>query len=377
MDLTTLAVTVFVMFGLLTADAVIHSGPVAVEVTAPARIYQTVIDQQSLEKAFANRVDQIAATVSVVSPPEILSKEGQGIAMALSEMVNAKPVADEIQRRLGYNPDHLRFALFTENGALRGVVSGNGRQTDRFSQVFVPKKDETLLNFVQRCATWGTSQLAPYSTALFLLQRHAGDGDFRDVEALTMHTLASLPPAPLSESRSKLENLLGLVGLFHDDPRAARLHFQNAVDAFPTGPVAVLNLAFTEIQMNEYATAAARMRALLPVMPRTYNAVVGSVHMTLGAALMGLHDLDGAEAELRQAVQINPDSSSAPELWADLKTLRGDTAGAEKLNRLALQNATSFENYGEMAALYFHLSWHDNEPVMRSRFSNPTVVEFH
>jgi hypothetical protein len=30
-----------------------------------------------------------------------------------------------------------------------------------------------------------------------------------------------------------------------------------------------------------------------------------------------------------------------------------------------------------MAALYFHLSWRDNEPVTLNRFTNPSIVSFH
>ena len=68
MDLTTLAAAVLVVFGLLTADAVMHSGSVAVEVAAPARVTSTIIDQQSLEAAFTAQLDQIASTVSSSRP---------------------------------------------------------------------------------------------------------------------------------------------------------------------------------------------------------------------------------------------------------------------------------------------------------------------
>jgi hypothetical protein len=47
------------------------------------------------------------------------------------------------------------------------------------------------------------------------------------------------------------------------------------------------------------------------------------------------------------------------------------------LDRLAQEASATFENYGEVAALYFHLAWADNEPVSRNKFSNPTIVTFH
>jgi len=47
------------------------------------------------------------------------------------------------------------------------------------------------------------------------------------------------------------------------------------------------------------------------------------------------------------------------------------------LHHAALEKSATFENYSEVASLYFHLSWRDNEPVVRSEFANPEVVRFH
>jgi len=52
-------------------------------------------------------------------------------------------------------------------------------------------------------------------------------------------------------------------------------------------------------------------------------------------------------------------------------------AAAERLHHVALENTATFENYSEVASLYFHLAWRDNEPVVRSEFANPDVVKFH
>jgi hypothetical protein len=377
MDLTTLAAAILVALGLLTTDAVLHSGSVSVEVAAPSDMYKKVIDQESLQAVFTAQLDQIGGTVSVVNPPEIRSTNDEGIGMVLADSANVKPLAFALQRQIGYNPDHLRFALFTQDNALHAVVSGYGHARGAFSQEFAPEKDEKLLNFIERCAIWGGAQLAPYSTALFLVLRHAGDGDFRDAEALAGHALATLPHGPVSEERAKFENLLGLIEVFRHDPRAAQPHFQAAAAAWPDGPVPVLNTAFTEIQLADYAAAAARTRTMLASLTNSQKAIVAAGHLILAAALIGLNDLDGADTEAGQAVEANPESPSAPELWADLKASRGDPAGADRLNRQAQQNAGSFENSGEMAALYFHISWHDGDIVTRSRFAEPGTITFH
>ena len=377
MDLTTLTAVLMMAFGLLATDAVLHSGSIAVEVAAPSDIYKRVIDQQSLERVFSAQLDHIAGAISMVNTPEIRPTSAEGIGMVLAGSVNLKPLAFSLQRQMGYNPDRLRFALFRQEGEMRGVVSGYSHTHGAFSQDFAPDRDEKLMDFIQRCAIWGASQVAPYTTALYVLQRHTADNDFREVVALAGHALATMPPSPVSEERFELENLLGLVQLFHNDPRAARRYFEAAAIASPTSPVPVLNIAFTEIQMDADQSAANRIRALLANMPHTHKVVVATAHMTLAAALMGMNDLDGAEAELAAALRISPTNSSAPELWAELKTLRGDTAGAERLDHLALQNASAFENFGELAALYFRLSWRHNESVIRSKFAYPGLVSVH
>jgi hypothetical protein len=47
------------------------------------------------------------------------------------------------------------------------------------------------------------------------------------------------------------------------------------------------------------------------------------------------------------------------------------------LNRKAREASATFENYAEIAALYFQLAWRDNRPVPRNKFSNPSIVTFH
>ena len=119
------------------------------------------------------------------------------------------------------------------------------------------------------------------------------------------------------------------------------------------------------------------MRALLDGMPRTCKPVVATAYLTLAAALLDQHDIDGAEAALARAMEITPDNSPVSELAAVVKTVRGDAAGAGRLTRLAQPVATPAENAGEMALLYFHLGWQGNELIMQSMFTPPDTVALH
>ncbi len=377
MDLTTLAATLLLALGLLGANAVIHANSIIVEVAAPPKTDKVTIDQTTLEQEFQEQVFSIAKVTSVVLPPEIHASNNQGIGMALAKEANLENVAYALQSELGYNPDKLRFALYLENGSLRGLVSGSGHNVGSFRQVLVPQQDETVLAFVRRGALWGASQLAPYVTALYLVQLHAPDKDFTDVVALIEQAKNRLPPAPINFDRSAFDNLLGIIALFRNDPKAAAPLFEQAITEYPPGSVAVLNAAFTDLQLDRNQSAADRMEALVRQAPPDNRVLLSTAYVTWSAAEMARHDYKRADQLLAQSVQINPDSTTALDLWAELKDLMGDKAAATELRQRTLQSSETFENYGEVATLYFHLSWQDNQPVTRSKFSNPAVVTFH
>lgn len=377
MELTSLALALVFGLGLLGADSVMSSGSVEVEVAIAPKIDTISVDEQTLAFRFKDQLDEITSTASVVRPPEIRSRHEQGLGMALAEAVHAQNVAFALQRQFGYNPDSVRFALYVENGAMRGLVGGRGHLVGNFNQVIAPNPGESLMSFVRRCALWSGSQLAPYSTALYLLQQHTSDKDFTDVVALVGHAKALLPPTPTSFDRGLLDNLLGLVALFKNDPQSARRAFNDAIAADPTNPVPFLNAAFTDLQLDEYQKAADRMAELVRLAPPSNQVLLATAYMTWGAARMGLHDLPGADPLLAEATRADPDISSAFGLWAEAKRLAGDSEAADRLDRTAREATAKLENYSEVAALYFHLAWRDNQPVTLNKFSNPTVVTFH
>ena len=377
MELTTLATALLLALGLLGTDAVIHANSVVVEVSAPPKTDKINIDQTTIEQEFGDQLYAIGRIESVVEPPEIRVSGDQGIGMALAKEIRLETVAHALQGELGYRPDQLRLALFIEDGSIRGLVSGNSRRVGSFRQVLVPQKDEALLNFVHRCALWGASQLAPYATSVYLLQKHAADKDFTDVVALIEQAKAKLPPAPVHFDLAAFDNLLGIIALFRNDPKAARVLFDTAIAEYPSGAVAVLNAAFTDLQLDDERKAAERMQQLVNNAPPANKTLLSTAYFTWAAAEMGLHDLAQADQLLVKSSRADPQSATGLDLWADLKELLGDKAAAADLRRQALQATETFENYAEVAALYFQLAWRDNQPVARSKFANPTIVTFH
>ncbi len=377
MELTTLLVAALIGLGVLGADAVLYRGSVAVEVTEAPKLEKLEVGTATLANQFEGALDEILSTESVVRPPEIRSSRDQGLGMALAEAANVQNIAFALQSEFGYNPDRLRFSLYVEDGALRGLVSGSSHTGVHFQQVMTPNPGETIVPFVRRCALWGGSQLAPYATALHLIEEHAGDQNFADAVAMIGEAKEMLPPTPVSFDRSLFDNLLGLIALFKNDAKAAQAAFATAMAEDTANSVAFLNAAFTDLLLDQPQAASDRMEQVLRLAPPANATLRATAYTTWAAARLGLRDAKGADMLLAQATQIDPTSATAFGLWAEAKTEEGDAAAAERYNRRAAENTATFENYAEVAALYFRLSWKDNEPMIRNRFANPTVVTFH
>jgi hypothetical protein len=252
MDLTTLAAAIFLALGLIGADTVIHAGSIVAEVTPAPEMSGETIDQKTLEAEFDDQLFQIAHVQSVENPPEIRASHDQGLGMAIAQAVDAVGIVYALQTQFGYAPDRLRLALYLEHGELRGQVSGITRDIGTFRQVITPYKDEPVLAFVRRCALWSASEVAPYSTALFLMQKHASDKDFTDVFALIDHTKSELPPTPVSFDKSLLDNLRGIALLFQNKQAEAQEAFELAMAEDPSDPVAEINAAFADLQLDKY-----------------------------------------------------------------------------------------------------------------------------
>ena len=148
MELTSLTLAVVLGLGLLGADTVMRAGSVEVEVAIAPKVENISVDEQTLAARFKDQLDEITSTASIVRPQEIRSRADRGLGMALFEAVHAQNVAFALQRELGYDPDRIRFALFTENGAMHGLVTGRSHLIGNFSQVIIPNSGESLMNFV-------------------------------------------------------------------------------------------------------------------------------------------------------------------------------------------------------------------------------------
>jgi tetratricopeptide (TPR) repeat protein len=377
MDFTTLLIGALIALGIVGTDAAIKSGSVFVEVNNPPWTENMDVDKVAVESQIENLLSDIADTHSVVNPPEITFSRYHGVGMAVAESLGMGKVAFAAETQFGFAPEQLRIEFYEDHGALRALVTGYGKRIETLGEVLTLEKDEPVMAFVRRCTLLAASHIAPYATAINLLEEHAIDKDFKDVVALVEREKAELPPTPTSFQRSLYDNLLGLVALFKNDPNAAEAAFAAATADDPSNPVPFINAGFVDLQQNKYQQAADRMEQLIRLAPPENNVLLASAYMTWGAALLGLHQLDNADRLIAMAAQKAPTNSTAYGLWADARRLMGDNASADALYRRALENTAVFENYAEVAVLYFKLAWEDNKPVQTSKFTPRDAVNLH
>jgi tetratricopeptide (TPR) repeat protein len=378
MDLTTLTMLVMLAMAAVGLDTVWHPTEVILEASTAGKIDKATVDENMINGILKSEVDRISSTPTLMAKPRVKLASQGGIGMAIASAANMQSVAYALQTKVGIQPDQIRIALFSEDGAIKVLVTGSGGQRVRsFEQQVEQQKGETVVALLHRAALVGMARIDPYLTALNLMQRHSGDKDFADAETLINFAKSQIPPTPLSVERSLFENLQGILALFRGNQNDAHTWFGLAAKSNPKNTATALNLAFAHLQIGEYREAADGMDQLLRETPTLDRILISTAYVTWGAALLGLHDVNGADHMLAKAVDANPTSSIAWDMWSEVKREKGDTAQSDQLHQQALSVSGNFDNYAEIAALYFQLAWQGNQPIVRSKFANPAVVSVH
>jgi tetratricopeptide (TPR) repeat protein len=382
MDLTTLSYVLVFVLGYLGVDAAMHPPDVIFEAQTVGTFDKTTISTGLVDEVMKHEVQRISATPTVMTKPVMRIGRLEGLAMSLAEATKLQSVAYALQAQLGHRPDEIKISLFGEGGTAKVLVSGTGRQRmASFQQQLVLEPGETIVDLLQRATLVGMAHIDPYITALNEMQNHADDKNFTAAQSIIKFAMAGLPPTPQSFERALFENLNGLMALFNGDTAAARKWFDRAEiscpDHTPADAVIRLNAAFADLQLDRDREAVEHVKLLLRDKAPADRSLLSTTYVTLAAAYLGSGDAEAAERTIAKAVEADPESATAYDLWADIKRERGDEAEAERLHHKALENSAGFENYAEIAALYFRLAWRDHQPVMRSPYSNPKLDPVH
>jgi membrane protein required for beta-lactamase induction len=218
-------------------------------------------------------------------------------------------------------------------------------------------------------------RVQPYRAALYHFEQviRSGTNDFSAVVAMAERELARPRRAEVLEERSFLQNLLGIIALLRNDLDEAERRFRLSFNWNTSFAIGRLNLAFVHVQRDRFQDAmdivtpllAGGIEQRLTVLGPRFRPIREALYSTLGVSRWGIGDLDGAEEAFRNAAAEFNESEAAYTYWARLLRARGDTAGAAEKSEIARINALTFENYPEVAGLYFWMSPRTNDPLVR------------
>ena len=248
MDLTTFFAGAFLLLAVFGFDAVLHPRDLVLQVTRSESLGKVYVTEKMASDILQSEVDSIFVTPSILAKREARVRGELGVGLSVAQVAGLGSVTDALQRQIGTYPDEIILHVYSENGAIRVLVTGYylERGTD-FDQEVDQVKDERIASLIRRAATTGMAQIAPYMTALSLMRRHIEDKDFTRSREVIRFAKSRLPRSGLNADRSWLENVEGLIALFSDNAGQAQDSFQHAVDFNPTNAVAVMNLALTEV----------------------------------------------------------------------------------------------------------------------------------
>jgi len=375
MDLTSIAAGIAMLFGLLTADAVVSAETVDVNISVPASVANTGYSEDVAERIFTHEFVAMNQTRSLLRPPVLRPARQPTIAGVIASSLRLDNLKPALQELLGM--ERMRIA-----GAIIAGAPGEGQRllinsSSAYSGAFsldLSERGETD-RLLRRAALETMERVQPYRAALFHFGQitQAGGNDYSAVVQLAERELSRPRRAELLEEHSFLENLLGIVALLNNDLDEAERRFRLSFSWSPGFAVGRINLAFVHVQRDRYQDAIDIVKPLLPsslgrrlpLLSARFGPLNETLQTTLGVALWAQGDLDGAEAAFSRATREYPSSAGAYFYWAQLLRERGDTVRAAEKAEVARLNALTFENYPEVANLYFWMSPRDNQPLVR------------
>ncbi len=375
MDLTTIVATLAVAFGLFTANAVVEADVVTIEFNVPARYSNAGYGSEVAQSIFLYELQDILDTQSMTPSRTIRGTNDKTIVSALAESLKLQDMTYSLQRALGYDVARIRANIVHDGDATSLVVLGQLRKGKEFKFSLTRRSDEPLISLIRRGAHETAYQMEPYLALLYFMQTSQSCEALPKTTQLIRVQIAALPAATISLPRSLYENLLGIAALFCSDAQAARQAFAAAIEANPGNAAAILNLAFVEIYENRYIEAERVARRVLEPTPMNVPpAVISAAYLTWAAALVGQRSFAPAEEKLAKSVATYIYTSSADEFWAQIKESQNDLIAAERMRNKAIENALYFENYGEIAMLYFEVAWRDDQKLVRNKYGNPSYL---
>lgn len=386
--------TAIATVGLVATDTYVNANTMYLQTTVAGSVAEEGYEPSVVDGIFIAEIKKITSTPSLVVAPVIQSSKSKPVSAALAEAAGLESALIAIQSLMGVIPPKLVASVIAEDpkkrvqvvqtaasGAvaehvvgeesdLKLVLTGYDPQTGYFYATIEGRTaDEDVDELIREAAFEAVLKLEPYLAMLFDVSRRAEQGqDLAPARALLDKAITSLPDEAVHGHRALLQNLRGIMALLEQNQVMARADFQKAIAMDPRQSVGYLNLAFLDVHEDRFGDAIRNVEKVIypEYWPMTADPVLRATgHIIKGVAETELGRYADAGASFRRAVALNPESSEAYVYWARMLRKAGRAAEAEQKVALARRNAVFFENFPEMALLYFWLSEQGDAPLQR------------
>lgn len=366
LDLTSLVYALVVGFGIFGLDAVWNATTVKTDFIVSDTLGSAGIRPEFASVVFAREMEAVFSTVSLVRAPSVRSSQDKTFVTILADSIGFKNATAAFQDLFGMEPVAIMATLTSEGSLPRLEVVGEAGARGTFYLSLEAEAGEQTVSLIRRGAVEAATHLDPYHTALYLLDPPAGDPDVERGRRVLDRALAAQGGGAISPDRARLRNLRGIVALLDDDKTLAATLFEQSISDDPELASAHLNLAFTRVEQDRYADAAMIARHVLEVRHRELRPeLVASAHSVNGIVAWQQGQYQAAERHFAAAVKAVPAISDAYYYWGRMLNSIGRTEeGAQKIRQGEI-NLAYFENYPEVAQLYFWMTVEDNVPLQR------------
>ncbi len=375
LDLTSLIYALIVGFGIFGLDAAWNAGTVKTDVQISDTLGSAGIKPEFATVVFDRELKEVFSTASLVKAPVVRSSHDKTFVSIMAESVGLKNATAAFQDLFGLHPVKILATLTTESTQPRLEVVGQAGERGSFYLSFEAEAGETAVSLIRRGAIGAATRLDPYHTALYLLDPPVGEPDAAQAKRVLDEAIAAQVPTPINAIRGRFHNLRGIVSLLEEDKAAAAKLFEQAIADDPDLIAAHLNLAFTRVEQDRYADAGMITRHVLQTRKKGLPpALVSAANTIGGVAAWSQKDYAAAERLFAAAVDAQPEVTDANIYWGRMLTEIGRAEEGRKRIRQGEANLTGFENYAEIATLYFWLTEKDNEPLRRRPRGNGGVA---
>jgi len=386
--------TVLAALGLVATDTYVNANTVYLDTTVAKEVAAEGYKPSVVNGVFIAEVKRITRTPSLVAAPLIQSSETKPISVALAEFARLDGALGAMQSLMGIIPPKLVASVVTkdqrkrldivqadEDGRVREYTVADEMAMHLVLTGYDPKSGYFDINvkghsagddfdhLIRDAAFEAVLKLDPYLALLYDINRRAEAGDdLAAVQTLIDQQLLALRSGQTSDQRALMENLHGIVALLERDQPRAREYFRKAIAANPRQPVGYLNLAFLDVHEDRFEEAVKNVEHVIypSYWPMTGNpTLLATGYIIKAVAESEMRKFGAAEASFKKAAALHPQSSEVYVYWARMLRQAGRTAEADRMVRQARQNAGYFENYPEMALLYFWLTEQGDQPLQR------------